>query len=188
VIIITQPWRSLYPEEVMKRGLRAIVASTRNKGIDSCPPNVKSLNYLANILAKMEANMVGADEAIMLDTHGFVSEGSADNIFIVKEGRVITPPTITTLPGITRETVIELARKDGLIVSEEYFGVANLYMAEECFITGTAAEIAPVVEISGRQIGRGRPGPITGRLIELFHAITGIPETGTAIYEPVAKK
>ena len=188
VFVITKPWRSLFPEEVLKRGLKAIVASTRNKAIDSCPPNVKSLNYLANIMAKIEANMVGADEAIMLDQNGFVAEGSADNIFIVKDGRLLTPPTVTALPGITRDTVIELARKDGLDVSEEYFGVANLFVAEECFITGTAAEIAPVVEISGRKIGSGKPGPITGRLRDLFHSITGIPKTGIAIYEAVAKQ
>jgi branched-chain amino acid aminotransferase len=187
VFIITKQWKSLFPEEVMKRGLKAVVASTRNKAMESCPPNVKSLNYLANVMAKIEANLIGADEAIMLDQNGFVSEGSADNIFIVKDEKIMTPPTVTTLPGITRETVMELARKDGFLVSEEYFGVANLYMADECFITGTAAEIAPVVEISGRKIGQGRPGPITSRLRQLFQSITGIHETGTAIYEPVAK-
>jgi branched-chain amino acid aminotransferase len=188
IFIITKPWRSLFPEEVMKRGLRAIVASTRNKAMDSCPPNVKSLNYLANVMAKIEANLVGADEAIMLDQNGFVAEGSADNIFMIKDGKLLTPPTVTALPGITRETVVDLARKDGLDVAEEYFSVAHLFMADECFITGTAAEIAPVVQISGRSIGSGRPGPITDRLGALFRSITGIPETGTAIYEPVAKQ
>jgi branched-chain amino acid aminotransferase len=188
IFVITKPMRSLFPEEVLKQGLKAVVASTRNKAMDSCPPNVKSLNYLANIMAKIEANLVGADEAIMLDQNGYVAEGSADNIFYVKDGRLVTPPTITALPGITRDTVIELARKDGMDVYEENFGIANLFMAQECFITGTAAEIAPVVEISGRKIGNGKPGLITSRLQDLFKSITGIPETGTAIYEPVARK
>ncbi len=185
VIIITRPWKSLYPEELYQRGLRAIVASTRAKPPESLPPSIKSLNYLANIMAKIEANVWGADEAIMLDVRGFVAEGTADNIFIVKDGALITPPVATNLPGITRETIIELAQKDGYEAREEYFGVASLYMADECFITGTAAEVAPVVEIDGRKIGDGKPGEITTRLRRKFKELTGKPETGTPIYKSV---
>jgi branched-chain amino acid aminotransferase len=182
VIIIVKEWKSLYGEEITKRGLRAIVASTRARPPDTLSPSIKSLNYLNNIMARIEANHAGADEAIMLDTHGFVAEGSADNVFIVKRGRLLTPPTVACLPGITRETAIELARSEKIPVSEEFFTLSALYGADECFITGTAAEIAPIIEIDCRVIGTGKPGPITQRLIEKFRAITGIPETGTPIY------
>ncbi|MCL6642053.1 MAG: branched-chain-amino-acid transaminase [Candidatus Bipolaricaulota bacterium] len=182
VIIIVKEWKSLYGEEITKRGLRAIVASTRARPPDTLSPSIKSLNYLNNIMARIEANHAGADEAIMLDTHGFVAEGSADNVFIVKRGRLLTPPTVACLPGITRETAIELARSEKIPVSEEFFTLSALYGADECFITGTAAEIAPIIEIDRRVIGTGHPGPITQRLIEKFRAITGIPQTGTPIY------
>lgn len=183
VIIIVKEWKSLYGEELSRRGLRAIVASTRARPPDSLSQNIKSLNYLSNIMAKIEANHVGADEAIMLDGNGFVAEGTADNVFIVKGRKLFVPPTVTNLPGITRETVIELALEEKIPVREEFFGVSALYMADECFITGTAAEIAPVVEIDGRKIGAGTPGPITNTLRERFKSITGIPQTGTPIYE-----
>lgn len=183
VIIIVKEWKSLYGEEVSRRGLRAIVASTRARPPASLSQNIKSLNYLSNIMAKIEANFAGVDEAIMLDSNGFVAEGTADNVFIVKNGTIFVPPTVTNLPGITREVVIELALKEKIPVREEFFGVPMLYAADECFITGTAAEIAPIIEIDHRPIGSGKPGPITQRLQERFRAITGIPETGTPIYE-----
>lgn len=183
VIIIVKEWKSLYGEEISRRGLKAIVASTRARPPDTLSPSIKSLNYLNNIMARIEANYAGADEAIMLDTHGFVAEGTADNVFIVKRGQLLTPPTLSCLPGITRETVIELAQKEQIPVREEFFTLSTLYSAEECFITGTAAEIAPIIEIDHRAIGSGTPGPITQKLIQKFRAITGIPETGTPIYE-----
>ncbi len=183
VIIIVKEWKSLYGEEITKRGLRAIVASTRARSPDSLSQNIKSLNYLSNIMARIEANFAGADEAIMLDSNGFVAEGTADNVFIVKGRKIFVPPTVTNLPGVTRETVIELAQQEKIPVREEFFGVPMLYAADECFITGTAAEIAPIVEIDRRVIGTGKPGPITQKLQERFRAITGIPETGTPIYE-----
>ncbi len=183
VIIIVKEWKSLYGEEITKRGLRAIVASTRARSPDSLSQNIKSLNYLSNIMAKIEANFAGADEAIMLDGNGFVAEGTADNVFIVKGGKIFVPPIVTNLPGITRETVIELALQEKIPVREEFFGVPMLYAADECFITGTAAEIAPIVEIDRRVVSTGKPGPITQKLQERFRAITGIPETGTPIYE-----
>lgn len=183
VIVIVKEWKSLYGEEISQRGLRAIIASTRARPPDTLSPSIKSLNYLNNIMARLEANRVGADEAIMLDTHGFVAEGSADNIFIIKRGKIFTPPTVACLPGITRETVIELARAESITVSEEFFTLHALYTAAECFITGTAAEIAPVIEIDGRVIGTGKSGPITQKLMQRFRAITGIRATGTPIYE-----
>jgi branched-chain amino acid aminotransferase len=183
VIIIVREWKSLYPEELYQRGLRAIIASTRAKPPESLSPTIKSLNYLVNILAKLEANATGADEAIMLDIRGNVAEGTADNLFMVKKGTLYTPPVVTNLPGITRGVIIELAAEAGYSVREEYFGPAQLYMADEVFLTGTAAEVVPIVEIDGRTIGDGRPGPITLDLKERFKAITGTPETGTPIYE-----
>lgn len=183
VIVMVKEWKSLYGEEKSQQGLRAIVAHTRARSPDSLSQNIKSLNYLSNIMAKIEANFAGVDEAIMLDSNGFVAEGTADNVFIVKNGTIFVPPTVTNLPGITRETVIELASKEQIPVREEFFGVPALYAADECFITGTAAEIAPIVEIDKRIIGTGKPGPITQKLIQKFREITGIPETGTPIYE-----
>lgn len=182
VIIIVRKWKSLYGEELYERGLRAIVATTRNKPPEGLPPVVKSLNYLTNILARIEANARGADEAIMLDIRGNVSEGSADNIFIVRRGELYTPPVMNNLPGITRATIIELAEGEGYVVREQNFGIADLYIANEVFLTGTAAEIAPIVEIDGRKIDDGKPGPITRHLRQRFYEITGTPETGTPIY------
>jgi len=183
VIIIVREWKSLYPEELYERGLRAIVASTRAKPPESLSPTIKSLNYLTNIMAKIEANAAGVHEAIMLDIRGNVAEGTADNLFMVKGGVLYTPPVVTNLPGITRGVIIELAGEAGYRVREEYFGPAQLYMADEVFLTGTAAEVVPIVEIDGRTIGDGRPGPITVDLRERFKAITGSPKTGTPIYE-----
>jgi len=182
-VIITEEWKSLYGAQVLERGLRAIVVTVRNRPPESLlPPMVKSLNYLTNILARIEANVYGADEAIMLDIQGHVSEGSADNVFIVRDGELYTPPLLHILPGITRQTVIELAQAEGITVHETHFGLAELYTANEVFLTGTAAEIVPIVEIDGQAIGEGKPGPITRRLWERFKAITGTPETGTPIY------
>jgi len=183
IIIIVREWKSLYPEEFYQSGLRAIVAATRARPPESLSPSIKSLNYLTNIMAKIEANAWGADEAIMLDVRGNVAEGTAENVFIVKEGVLYTPPVTTNLPGITRATIIELAHEANYPVKEEFFGVAQLYMADEVFLTGTAAEVVPIVEIDGRAIGTGEPGPITRDLRERFKAITGRPETGTPIYE-----
>jgi len=182
VIILVKDWKTLYPEELYERGLRAIVASTRARPPESLPPSVKSLNYLTNILAKLEAIAAGADEAIMLDVRGFVAEGTADNLFLVKKGVLYTPPVTTNLPGITRGVVIELAREAGYPVREEYFGVAQLYGADEVFLTGTAAELIPVVEIDGRPVADGKPGPVFRDLRQRFKAITGKPETGVPIY------
>lgn len=182
VIVMVREWKSLYPEELYQNGLRAMVAATRARPAESLSPSIKTLNYLTNVMAKIEANVWGADEAIMLDVHGNVAEGTADNLFIVKHGVVITPPILSNLSGITRATMLELAHDADYEIREQHFGIAQLYMADEVFITGTAVEVAPIAEIDGRTIGLGRPGPITVELRKRFKGITGIPETGTAIY------
>ncbi len=180
IIVITKPWGKLYGD-LYDKGLTAVTVAVRRVSFDALPPNIKSLNYLNNILAKIEANAKGGDEAIFLDRNGYVSEGSGDNIFIVKNGAILTPPTINNLRGITREVVIEIINKLGIPFKETNLGLYDLYTADEVFVTGTAAEIAPIVVIDGRNIGDGRPGKITKRLIEEFNRLT---ETeGVPIYE-----
>ncbi|MBI1729141.1 branched-chain-amino-acid transaminase [Candidatus Acetothermia bacterium] len=188
VIVICKEWKSLYPEELYQRGLRAKVASTRARAPESLSPSIKSLNYLNNIMAKLEANAWGADEGIMLDVRGNVAEGTADNLFMIKHGVVYTPPIVCNLPGITRATIMELASEAGYEVREENFGVAQLYMADEVFLTGTAAEVIGIVEIDGRILGKGTPGLVTNDLRKRFKSVTGIPETGTAIYKGQLQK
>ncbi len=180
IIVITKPWGKLYGD-LYERGLTAVTVGVRRISFDALPPNIKSLNYLNNILAKIEANAKGGDEAIFLDRNGYVSEGSGDNIFIVKNGVVMTPPTINNLKGITREVVIEIIEKLGIPFKETNLGLYDLYTADEVFVTGTAAEIAPIVIIDGRKIGDGRPGELTKKLMEEFRKLT---ETeGVPIYE-----
>jgi branched-chain amino acid aminotransferase len=140
---------------------------------------VKCCNYLNNILAKLEAIRAGVDDALMLDTHGFVAELSGTNIFIAKKGKLLTPYPYSCLNGITRATVIDLARQNGIDTSESNITLAEVYTADECFATGTAAEIAPVVEVNGRTIGDGNKGPITSRITEWFAAL--VTTTGTQI-------
>ena len=130
------------------------------------------MNYLNNILAKIEANVKGGDEAIIFDVNGNISEGSGDNIFVVKNGRIITPPTLNNLRGITRTAAIELAVKEGIEVSEANIGFFDIYTADEVFVTGTAAEIAPITVIDGRQVGNGKPGKITKKLMAAFRELT----------------
>ncbi len=177
VIIIAQPWGAMYGD-LYEKGLKAVTVAVRRNAIDSLPPNIKSLNYLNNILAKMEANAKGGDEAIFLDHNGYVSEGSGDNIFIVKKGTVYTPPTINNLKGITREVVIELIERLRIPFREMNIGLYDLYTADEVFVTGTAAEICPITWIDGRWIGDGKPGKITKKLMEEFRKLTereGVP-------------
>jgi branched-chain amino acid aminotransferase len=177
IIVITQEWDRLYGD-LYEKGLRAITVAIRRNPIDSLPPNIKSLNYLNNILAKIEANAKGGDEAIFLDHNGYISEGSGDNIFVVKNGAVITPPTINNLRGITRAVAIELINKLGIPFQEANIGLYDLYSADEIFVTGTAAEIAPITYIDGRVVGDGKPGELTKRLMEEFKKLTeteGVP-------------
>jgi branched-chain amino acid aminotransferase len=145
-------------------------------------PAIKSLNYLNNILAKIEANNAGCEEAIMLNSEGYVSEGTGDNVFIVKDGKLFTPPlSAGALYGITRKVVIELAEQSGVSVSEPNLTRYDLFIADECFLTGTGAEIVPVVKIDGRVIGNGKPGTLTRKLVAKYRSLTKV--SGEPIYE-----
>jgi len=180
-VIIIADKIQLYPEEFYKNGLTIVTVPTTRNLHSALNPAIKSLNYLNNILAKIEANNSGCEEAVMLNAEGFVAECTGDNLFIVKQGRLETPPlTAGALYGITRQTVIDLAAEEGLAVSEPNLTRYDLFNADECFLTGTGAEIIPVVKIDGRAIGTGRPGPVTRRLVEKYHALTQI--TGEPIY------
>lgn len=156
---------ALYPREVYERGLHCVVSSIARNHPNSTSPRVKSLNYLNNVMAKLEALDAGADEAIMLTTEGRVAECTGDNIFLVINGLVVTPPTCEgILDGITRNLVMELATKRGLTVVEKSLVRHDLYIADECFATGTAAEVVPITMIDHRAVGDGTPGPITRHL------------------------
>lgn len=179
VIIITKPWGKLYGD-LYEKGLKAVTVAVRRNAVDSLPPNIKSLNYLNNILAKIEANAKGGDEAIFLDHNGYISEGSGDNVFVVKNGWIYTPPTINNLRGITRQVVIEIIEELNLNFKETNLSLFDLYSADEVFVTGTAAEIAPVTIIDGREIGDGTPGKITKLLMEKFREKT--EKEGVEIY------
>jgi branched-chain amino acid aminotransferase len=163
----------VYPEALYKKGLEIITVPTTRNLHSALNPAVKSLNYLNNILAKIEAANGGCEEAVMLNAEGFVAEGTADNIFIVKGDQLLTPPlSAGALYGVTRGVVMDLARKDGLAVSEPNLTRYDLFNADECFLTGTGAELIPVVKIDGRVIGKGKPGPVTKRLVEEYRALT----------------
>jgi branched-chain amino acid aminotransferase len=171
VIIITDSI-SLYPEELYDHGLKIITAATTRNHPNAVNPRIKSLNYLNNILAKIEGTQAGCLEALMLNHKGEVAECTGDNIFIVHDGRIHTPSTDSgILEGITRDAVIELARGAGYTVVERTMDRHDVFTAEECFLTGTAAELIPVVECDGRVIGSGRPGPITRELRQRFQAL-----------------
>ncbi len=172
VIIITD-FIQLYSKELYEKGLDAIIVPTIRNHSDALNPNVKSLNYLNNILAKIECINAGATEGIMLNKDGYVAEGTGDNIFIVKDNGIITPPTTAgILIGITRNVVIELANEAGMTVKEEQLTRDDLYNADECFLTGTAAEIIPVVNLDGRKIASGRPGKVTLSLLKKYQELT----------------
>jgi branched-chain amino acid aminotransferase len=174
-VIIIADKIQLYQSGFYERGLALITVPTTRNLHSALNPAIKSLNYLNNILAKIEANNAGVEEAIMLNAEGFVAECTGDNVFIVKNGALSTPPlSAGALYGITRQTVIDLAEEAGLKVSEPNLTRYDLFSADECFITGTAAEIVPVVKIDGRTIGNGQPGAITRRLEEDYHALTKV--------------
>ncbi len=178
VIIIAVEWGAMYGD-LYEKGLTAVTVSIRRTPAEAMPPNVKSLNYLNNILAKIEANCKGGDEAIFFDTNGYLSEGSGDNIFVVKNGEIVTPPTLNNLRGVTRLVALECAADLGITVVERNMGYFDLYSADEVFVTGTAAEVGPIVTIDGRTIGSGRPGPITIQLMSAFKTATS--QSGTPI-------
>ena len=174
-VIIIADKIQLYPPELYGRGLDIITVPTVRNLHSALNPAIKSLNYLNNILAKIEANNGGCEEAIMLNAEGFVSECTGDNIFIVKGGQMFTPPlSAGALYGITRGVVMELARESGIEVSEPNLTRYDMFNADECFLTGTGAELIPVVKIDGRIIGTGKPGPITKSLVAKYKALTQI--------------
>jgi branched-chain amino acid aminotransferase len=163
---------ALYPAQMYERGIAVVTASSRRLAVDGLDPRIKSLNYLNNILAKIEAKQAGCLEAVLLNPQGYVSECTADNIFIIKEGVLYTPATIEgALDGITRETVLELAA--GLSIACRVCALSryDLYTADECFLTGSGAELMPVVSVDGRRIGRGTPGEFTLKLLAEFRSL-----------------
>ena len=174
IIIITDKI-ALYSEKFYKQGMEIITVPTRRNIPEALNPQIKSLNYLNNILAKIEAINAGVEEAIMLNSEGYVAECTGDNIFIVKRGTLLTPPVyIGSLRGITRDVIFDLAKAIKIPVREEVLTRHDLFNADECFLTGTAAEAIPVVKIDGRKIGDGKPGKITLKLIHKFHRLTKV--------------
>jgi branched-chain amino acid aminotransferase len=172
VIIITDKI-TLYPDELYQKGLEIVTVSTQRNHPAALNARIKSLNYLNNILAKIEGLQAGCIEALMLNHKGEVAECTGDNIFLVRGAKLLTPPTDAgILEGITREAVIELARDAAIEVREIPLTKHDVFIADECFLTGTAAEVVPVVKVDSRKIGDGTPGPITRGLMERFHRLT----------------
>jgi len=184
VIIVDAETR--HPEDkgetpIAKRGIKVVTVSTRRNGPDILSPRVKSTNYLNNILAKLQAHAAGVQEAIFLNQQGFVCELTGDNLFVVKDARVVTPPLwMGILDGVTRRTIIRIVREEGFEMVEEPLTMHDLYTSDECFATATRLEILSIVSVDGRQIGDGKPGPITGRIEKRFKEI--VRQEGTPIY------
>lgn len=183
IIIITDTI-TLHKVEAKEKGVTAMLSWVKRDPVDATSHEIKSLNYLNSILAKIEANIAGVDEAICLDKNGFICEGVAENIFMVKNDKLFTPPSYTgALQGITAEEVMRLARRLGYDVEEKNITPYELFNAEEAFFTGTAAEIIPVREINKRTIDSGKPGPITKKLMAEFSKVVLDPKEGVAIYK-----
>ncbi|MCS7235143.1 MAG: branched-chain-amino-acid transaminase [Armatimonadota bacterium] len=183
VVIVDQI--QLYPERAYREGLRMVTATHRKIPPDSLNPRIKSLNYLNQILARLEANLAGADEALMLNHDGYVCECTADNVFVVRGGEVWTPAAhLGILRGVTRDAVLEIARELGIPAFERTFTLHDVYTADEVFLTGTGAEIGPVVWVDGRVIGSGKPGPVTLRLLAAYRERAG--REGVPVYEESA--
>jgi branched-chain amino acid aminotransferase len=181
-VIIIAGKIQVYPAELYAKGMDIVTVPTTRNLHSALNPAIKSLNYLNNILAKIEANNAGVEEAVMLNAEGFVAECTADNLFIIKNGEVFTPPNSAgALYGITRQTVIDLAQTAGLKVTEPNLTRYDLFNADECFLSGTGAELIPVVKIDGRVIGSGKPGPTTTRLIAAYRSLTN--RAGEPIYD-----
>lgn len=180
-VIIIAATIALYPESVYRSGLTVVTCATRRMGPAALNPAVKSLNYLNNVLARIEANLANADEALMLNDAGNVAECTADNVFVIKRGQIFTPPiSAGALRGITRSVVFDIAAELGVKISEPEITRHDVFVADECFLTGTAAEIIPVIKVDGRIVGSGAPGPITTRFIARFRELTH--ESGTPIF------
>src|SRR5881396_3564263 len=180
-VIIIATTIALYSREMYQNGLTVVTVATRRTGPGALNPAVKSLNYLNNVMARIEANLAEADEALMLNDQGCIAECTADNIFVIKRGEIFTPPiTAGALRGITRSVVFEIAAELGIKISETDISRHDVFIADECLLSGTAAEVIPVVKADGRVIGTGKPGPISLRMIARFREITR--EGGTPIY------
>jgi branched-chain amino acid aminotransferase len=170
IVIVTDV--QVYARELYEHGIRAITSATRQVSHDAVDPRIKSLNYLKNILGKIDAANAGAHEAILLNAAGFVAECTADNLFVVQRGRLLTPsPRDGALEGITRSAILQLASRAGIPAAEERLTRFDVHTADECFVTGTGAEIMPVAEVDGRRIGSVVPGPVTRQLSDAFHAL-----------------
>jgi branched-chain amino acid aminotransferase len=171
-VIVIADTISLYPREFYEQGLKIVTAATQRVQSAALSPRIKSLNYLNNIMAKLEGLRAGCVEALMLNHKGEVAECTGDNVFVVRSGILLTPPPDAgILEGITRNAVMDLAREAGIDCREATLTRHDLYTADECFLTGTAAEVIPVVDIDGRMIGPGTPGPVTQQLTTAFHAL-----------------
>src|SRR3954468_11119639 len=181
-VIIIAANIQLYPATKYETGMKMVTTGTRRTSPAALSPAVKSLNYLNNIMAKVEANHAGADEGLMLNEQGYVAECTGDNIFVVKRGVITTPPiTAGGLRGITREVVFEICAEFGTPVREIEMTRYDIYTADECFLTGTAAEVIAAIELDTRRIGDGKPGPLTQRVIARFREIANA--TGAEIYK-----
>ena len=180
-VIIIATTVALYPKEMYEKGLTIVTCATRRPGPAVLNPAVKSLNYLNNVMARIEANLAGADEALLLNDAGNVSECTADNVFVIKHGRIFTPPIHAgALRGITRSVVFDIAAELGIPMTEIDITRHDVFTADECFLTGTAAEVIPVIKADGRVIGSGKAGPLTTKVIARFRELTR--STGTPIY------
>jgi branched-chain amino acid aminotransferase len=182
VIVITDNI-VLHSSEAKEKGITAVISWVRRNAVDAATHEVKSLNYLNSVLSKIEANMNRVDEAICLDKNGFIAEGVGENLFIVKNGKIITPPRGTgALEGITAQVAVKLAKKLGYEVTEANITPFQLFTADEVFFTGTAAEIVPIREVNQRQIGIGSPGPVAKKMMTEFQKIVVDPKEGVPIY------
>ena len=175
VIVIPRKTLSIYAAP--SKGIRVVTSTFRRNSIEALSPAIKSLNYMNNVLARIEANDRGADEALMLDPSGYVAEATVDNFFIVTSGGLVTPPTATNLKGITRETILGIAASLGIRADESPFTLFDVWTAREAFICGTAAEVVPVVSVDDRTIGTGGVGPITGRILQSYHELVRMQGT-----------
>ncbi|WP_369900470.1 branched-chain-amino-acid transaminase [Bacillus manliponensis] len=181
-VVIIAEQLALFPAEYYEKGIPIITVATRRNRPDVLPPQVKSLNYLNNILVRIEAKLAGVQEALMLNEQGYVAEGSGDNVFIIKGNKLITPPSSAgALEGITRNAIMEIGEKLGYDVREELFTRHDVYVADEVFLTGTAAEVIAVTNVDGRKIGTGKPGHHTNCLLEEFRKL--VVMDGEKVYE-----
>lgn len=179
-VIIIVDTISLYSEEAYANGLTMATCSSRRPSHDILSPQVKSLNYLNNVMAKVEALQAGAEEGLILNDLGLVAECTGDNVFVIRDGLITTPPiTAGALPGITRAAVIDIARELGIPLAERDLSRHDIYTCDECFLTGTAAEVIAATKLDQRVLGTGKPGPITQKIIARFREIVGT--TGTPV-------